>query len=271
MNDLAKVTELNPMALLERAVASNVAPEQLSQLMDLQDRWEAKQAQRAFYAALAQFQENCPKIERTAKGHNTKYAKLDTIIETIRPLLRECELTYRWETNPKEQGWVEVTCIITHSAGHSERTSTLLPPDDSGGKNAIQGVGSTNSYGFRYTLVGALGIATADEDTDGGRPKMTPEDVAKRWAEYNLCVQEHWDIIDEVKDKLSDGDLAAAAEAYCKLGPMVMESNLKTNPRAILYRAATRGGIWTVAETKLMKGQEWDELCLQFDQEKGDE
>lgn len=270
MSDLAKVTELNPMTLLERAVTSNVAPEQLSQLMDLQDRWEAKQAQRAFYAALAEFQERCPKIERTAKGHNTKYAKLDAIIETIRPLLRECELTYRWETNPKPEGWVEVTCIITHSAGHSERTSTLLPPDDSGGKNAIQGVGSTNSYGFRYTLIGALGIATADEDKDGGNPKTTPESVAKRWAAHNLCVQANWASIDAVKRHLAEGNLPAAAEAYCEMGPMVNDSNLDTNPRAVLYKSSTRGGIWTVAETKLMRGQEWDELCLQYDQERSD-
>ena len=42
--------------------------------------------------------------------------------------------------------------------------------DKSGSKNVIQAVGSAVTYGQRYTLIGALGITTADEDIDGRLP-----------------------------------------------------------------------------------------------------
>ena len=41
------------------------------------------------------------------------------------------------------------------------------PADTSGSKNAIQARGSTVTYLQRYTLLGALGLVTGDEDTDG--------------------------------------------------------------------------------------------------------
>jgi hypothetical protein len=46
--------------------------------------------------------------------------------------------------------------------------------DSTGNKNNIQSIGSTRTYLQRYTLVGALGLSTADEDNDGktsGNPK----------------------------------------------------------------------------------------------------
>lgn len=39
--------------------------------------------------------------------------------------------------------------------------------DPSGSKNAIQAIGSAVSYLRRYTLLGVLGMATSDGDSDG--------------------------------------------------------------------------------------------------------
>ena len=38
--------------------------------------------------------------------------------------------------------------------------------DKTGSKNAVQAIGSTVTYLQRYTLIGALGITTADDDMD---------------------------------------------------------------------------------------------------------
>ncbi len=66
---------------------------------------------------------------------------------------------------------VEVTCIVTHRDGHSERTTMTGPEDHSGFKNLIQSRGSSMTYLERYTLIGAFGLTTVDTDTDGAQPK----------------------------------------------------------------------------------------------------
>ena len=93
------------------------------------------------------------------------YAPLSDIAEQIRGTLKECGLTYRFEQDHQER--IKVTCVVTHVDGHSERTEMSGGADGSGSKNGIQAIGSTVTYLQRYTLIGALGITTADTDMDG--------------------------------------------------------------------------------------------------------
>src|SRR5690606_9193784 len=51
--------------------------------------------------------------------------------------------------------------------GHSEETTIFLPADTSGSKNSVQAVGSSTSYGKRYTASALLNITTRGEDDDG--------------------------------------------------------------------------------------------------------
>jgi hypothetical protein len=41
--------------------------------------------------------------------------------------------------------------VLSHELGHSEETTMTLPLDTSGSKNNVQAVGSSTSYGKRYT------------------------------------------------------------------------------------------------------------------------
>lgn len=177
MNDLVKKEEtavvsignktaLDVPKLLEMAVQNGAQVESLERLMDLQDRWEAKQAKKAFIEALANFQSQQGVIYKNKEGHNFSYAPLADIQIAIGGLLRKCGLAYRFEQT-HEENLITVACIVTHVDGHSERTEMSAMPDDSGSKNVIQARGSTVSYLQRYTLIGALGILTADKDVDG--------------------------------------------------------------------------------------------------------
>ena len=74
---------------------------------------------------------------------------------------------YRYEIADSGEA-LAVTCVLTHTDGHSERTTMTAGADTSGSKNAIQARGSAVSYLERYTLCGALGLLTVDEDSDGG-------------------------------------------------------------------------------------------------------
>lgn len=270
MNNVVSIA--SPMKLLELAVQTGAGFEQLAQIQDMYYKHQDREVRREFFAALSEFQAKCPNIlkastasVRSKKGEGSsysfKYAKLSDITAAIRDLEHECGLTHRWEINDTDNGLIEVTCVITHTEGHSERTTMHGAPDDSGGKNKVQERASTVSYLQRYTLIGALGISTADEDTDGGRPKLTVED----WFRYNLTVQEHWTSINAIKEALAVGEFDAAAEAMAEIGPRVTDTNMSTNPRAVLARSATKGGVFTVEEMKQLRSPEFAEAIRKYD------
>ncbi len=166
-----QVAQINPMQLMQVAVESNADLDKLEKLMALQERWDAANAKKAFYAALAEFQRRCPDIKKLKKGHNYHYAPLGDIIAQIRDLLADCGLSYRFEQD--HTAGITVTCIVNHKDGHSERTTMTGGADTSGSKNSIQAVGSTVTYLQRYTLTGGLGITTADADIDARLPQDT--------------------------------------------------------------------------------------------------
>lgn len=168
-------TESNAiMALIERAATSNdIDVDKLDKLLSVKERWDAQQAKREFDSAMSLFHSKAPTIERKAKGHNGKYAKLHHAIETIQPIMRECGLSHSWRTTQNDN-LVTVTCIVTHVGGHSEQTSLSSAPDTSGGKNSIQAIASAVSYLERYTLFAILGLASAEFDDDGQRTSAGP-------------------------------------------------------------------------------------------------
>jgi hypothetical protein len=162
-----------PADLLQIAISNPaVGIDGLQKLMELEERYQARQARAAFYEAMSSFQADAPRIDKssmvdyTSKNGRTQYsfAGLGTIANAIRPAMRENGLSYRHEIKTTPQS-IEVTCVITHSMGHSERTSMSGPMDTSGSKNQIQAAGSTVTYLQRYTLTAALGL-TADADDD---------------------------------------------------------------------------------------------------------
>ena len=167
---LAKVNQMpsavDPGQLIVLAVQQGADIDKLEKLMELQERWDANNARKKFFDSFATFQSIVPMIKKRKQGHNYTYAPLGDIAEQIRAALDQCKLSYRFEI--KEQGEsINVTCIVSHRLGHQELTSMSGAADTSGSKNAIQSLGSTVTYLQRFTLIGALGLTTADDDIDG--------------------------------------------------------------------------------------------------------
>jgi len=178
------MTEVTPMQMLQIAVSQGADLDRLQQLMDLQDRWQATQARKAFVAAMAAFKAEPAKILKTKHvnipgGANFKHATLADVCDGVIANLSKHGLSHKWELNQLENGWVSVTCIVTHEAGHSERTTLHAPPDDSGKKNTIQQISSTVTYLERYTLMAACGLSAKDMDDDGrGAGAQKPQEKA---------------------------------------------------------------------------------------------
>lgn len=165
-NEVAVRPTMTPMDLISRAQESNASIDQMQQLFELQLRYEANEARKAFNSAMSDFREKAPAIARNRKGHNIKYAGLSESIEAIQPLLSQFGLSHQWKTR-QEGNNITVECTVTHRMGHSESTSLSAAPDTSGSKNAIQAIGSTVSYLERYTLYAILGLSSREMDDDG--------------------------------------------------------------------------------------------------------
>ena len=247
MNKVVKIDKvqpaITPMEMLNLAVNQGADLDKLEKLMDLQQRWESSEGKKAFSAAMAGFQSQLGTILKTRVGHNSNYADIDDIAKAIRPALDDAGLSYRFEQSQEALN-ITVVCIITHSAGHSEQTRFTAGADTSGGKNAIQSLASTVSYLRRYTLTGALGITTASDDNDGGRPSVTTEDL----LQYNNLVRDEFFSISAVKQGLLTQDYSAAKEAWHEMDQETQHA---------LWKAPTKGGVFTTIERGLMKSPEW--------------
>jgi hypothetical protein len=171
-----------PMAMIQLAIQQNADIDKLAKLMDLQERWEANEARKAFVFAMNKFKENPPEIRKNkhvAFGQ-TEYdhATLDHVTDAIAQRLSAYGFSHRWDVEQKDAK-IKVTCVLTHEAGHSERVALEAPADNSGSKNAIQAIGSAVTYLQRYTLLSATGLAAKNGDNDGaGSPKY--EDLNER-------------------------------------------------------------------------------------------
>ena len=170
----------------------------LDQMLDLQLKWEANEARKAFVAAMAAFKAEPMEIlkkklvsfETNSGSTSYMHAELSDVTDAVVPAMGKHGLSHRWDVT-QNGGQITVTCIITHAAGHSESVSMTAAPDNSGKKNAIQQVASTVSYLQRYTLLAATGMATKGMDDDGRHyDEPEPEPLDQKAADWIKQVQQ---------------------------------------------------------------------------------
>jgi len=171
-----------PMDLINNALATGNI-EIIREFVRLQHEWKADQAREAFDAAMAEAAKEFPIIAKNSQvgfesargGARTsyKYVDLADIVSAVSPILGKHGLYHRFEV-ATEPNKITVTCVIAHRLGHSIRNAWTAAADTSGNKNAIQAMGSTQTYLSRYTLMASLGLAAAVDD-DGSAHKDAPQ------------------------------------------------------------------------------------------------
>lgn len=166
------------LSILAEAVRQGVDPDQLRQLVDLQERTERNQAEKAFSAAMAACQAEMPNVVADATNTETrsKFAKFETIQQVAKPIYNRHGFSLSFgdgEACPLE-GWKRIICDCRHEAGHCVRYHIDLPVDGIGpkgnpigGMNRVQGCISTNSYGERVLTCNIFNITIAGKDKDG--------------------------------------------------------------------------------------------------------
>lgn len=157
-----------------------IGPEEIEKMMAIIERQDARQAEKAFVAALADFKANPPVItkDKDNKQYKSKYCSLENLLFCTSERMGQCGLSHRWEVSQNAQNNnVSVKCVLTHVIGHSESVQMAAPPDKSGSKNPIQEMKSTITYLKSVTLESILGVAATDANlSDDGngfkQPKM---------------------------------------------------------------------------------------------------
>lgn len=147
--------------------------EKLGELIRLQREIMDTEAKAAFEAAYARMKPEIPAIEKRGIIRNkegkvqSRYSKYEDIREIVDPILLRHGFHTHNATEWPETGTLEVVSYLTHDRGHSRESRFRTTADASGGKNAIQGLGSGVSYGKRYTLIDLLAIVCKGQDDDG--------------------------------------------------------------------------------------------------------
>lgn len=188
-NGAMTVHEATPMSLIAASIERGVDPEKLGKLYELQERWEANEARKAYAAAMTAAQgEMRPVVRgRTNQQQGSKYAALEDIHDTIKPiwLKHGFTLSSGSDQSPYPEHY-RVTCDCLHEGGHITHHVLDGPADDKGikggpNKTPIQGVTSTVTYLRRSLAIMIFDITLVGTDHDGQRavPLCTHEQAVQ--------------------------------------------------------------------------------------------
>jgi hypothetical protein len=164
------VAPVNPLVgmitFIERcALNPDISVDKMNQLFDIQERMMNKQAEIEYNIAFAEMQAELPPIPAKKKGQSGKhFTKADANI-LIGPVLQKYGFALN-HTTTQEGDSIRIRATLRHRAGHSEFTEIVLPYDVGGNKNKVQAIGSSQSYGERYTMKSILNLTIIGDETD---------------------------------------------------------------------------------------------------------
>jgi hypothetical protein len=199
------------------------------------------------YAGLIKARRNFADFKRAGQNEfiGNKYATLGAVIDAVKdPLLDEgifwiqSVTEKHFEvTGDKVSGWVVIQTKIFHESGEEDISYYPMAISPHKKANSAQSVGLATTYGKRYALVSALGLADEDRDGNTGdddkeqnnnqgnqnqsnkntnqnqQPKLTPEAIkAQAWlADTQKALKEESGINIE---KLKEAKFTFDSKAY---------------------------------------------------------
>ena len=166
---------------IERAARDpDFSVEKFGELLRMQQELQRERARTEFNAAMAMVEAEIGPVirDRLNPAVNRKYATLEAISAVARPVYSRHGFAVRYGCDkPPQDGWMRITCTVSHAGGYSETNYLDSPVDIQHGaraRSAVQAVGSTISYLRRYLLQMCFNIVLADdEDDDDGETRRT--------------------------------------------------------------------------------------------------
>jgi hypothetical protein len=169
--------EITPNSMIQTAIERGASVDQIEKLIELKERCDANDAKKAFAKAVSAFKKKPPTVikDLTNSQYGSKYSSISNLVNTVNKGLSKHGLSIRFDYPVSEDpNLITVTCIMSHSGGHSESVTASGPPDDSGKKNPLQQRKSTRTYLKIETFEAITGIASQeaniDDDGTGSEP-----------------------------------------------------------------------------------------------------
>ncbi len=180
--------------LISQAIDKKVPVETMEKLLSMRRELKKEWAEEQFNTAMAEFQNECPIIDKSKAVMNTggssvryHYAPLEVIVAQAGPVIAKNGFSYIIKAKIADN-IVKVTVKVTHKYGHSDDSEFEVPIDPKAFMNEQQKFASALTYAKRYAFCNAFGIMTGDEDDDSNanseetKPKQTASKPIQTYA-----------------------------------------------------------------------------------------
>lgn len=181
----------------EVALRPDIDPAKLNALLDVKERMMKKEAEQLFTADYLAAKKEMPRVTRRGaveyledkngpkngpKVTAFKYSRYEDIDKAIRPIEEKYGFSRIFTTSPRQGdgGGTIVHCTLLHKSGHAVKAEIAVALDASGGKNNIQAMGSSFSYGKRYTTEMLWDIVKEGADDDANSVELIEEKQFKK-------------------------------------------------------------------------------------------
>ena len=144
---------------------------------------------KALSQALVKAQAAMSHAAKDAKNPHFKsaYSSLASVIDAVRPALSANGLAFVQKLHTADSG-ISVETVLIHESGEELSCGILFIPAT---KQDAQGFGSAISYGKRYSLQAALGIASDDDDGQAAvKARPAPVQAVKVTIDMDAAVEE---------------------------------------------------------------------------------
>ncbi len=162
--------------------------------------------------AKAQGEMGHAKKDSTNPHFRSSYADFTAVVDALKVPLQKNGLSYAQVTDIDEAGNITMITTLMHKSGQWLRSYYPIRPVQA----TPQGLGSSLTYGKRYSLAAIVGVAAIDEDDDGNaasasQPMAKPQPKPAASAQgYRPANSEHLIELPVLPDGSLDYDLFAA-------------------------------------------------------------
>lgn len=253
----------NPMAMMsmvrELALDERIDGTKLETIMRVANEQQDRAREIEFYQAKNRAVRQMPAIRKDGRiviadkqspndrskdrvqGHFEKWADVQA---AVTPVLDANNLTLTHKVDHAD-GQTIVIAVLTHDNGFREESGPMrLPLDTSGGKNNVQGAGSSQTYGMRYTTRAICGLKLigGQGDDDGNLIPLPDEPLndqqQKRVREGEAAIAQGPEVYEEWFHKLDPRDrvwliqTGRHAEWTGGVGGLLTDGQAKPKPKA---------------------------------------
>jgi hypothetical protein len=166
--------------LLLKAVESGQPVDTIERLLALRERLQQEFAANQYRAALLEFQQNCPKIEKSTivrdkdSKERYRYATLESILDIVKPILHKQGFSYDFDTLCDPNA-VTVVMTISHVGGYEKKSAFRVPIDPKAYMSEPQKYEAAMSFAQRICFRNGFGLITGTNDTNT-EPEAPPPD-----------------------------------------------------------------------------------------------